>query len=134
MIFVYFTRSKIVVLNPLERGKTVTAKQHTEICLPHICKNVSQNQKKELRRYILRHDDASAHTAEITSNFFALSGIHEIRLAPDPAPCDFWLFSKINKELKRKGFVSNEDIINAVTPEIQKLKKPDFEDSLEKWL
>ena len=138
MMSVYFTRSKIVAAIPLEKGQTVTAKWYTEECLPKVFKNLLENRKKEdLRRYFLHHDNAPSHTAEITSNFIAISGIEEIRPAPyspDIAPCDFWLFPKIKKKLKGKVFNSNEEIINAVNAELDKLKKQDFEDCFQKWI
>lgn len=138
MLSVYFTKSKVVAAIPLKKGQTVTAKWYTEDCLPIVFKNLLEHRKnEELRRYFLHHDNAPAHTAEITSNFIASSGIEEIRPAPyspDLAPCDFWLFPKIKKNLRGKVFDSNEDIINAVNAELAKLKKQDFEECFAKWI
>lgn len=138
MMSVYFTSAKIVAVIPVETGQTVTANWYTQTCLPEVFKNLLENKKKaELRRYFLHHDNAPAHTAEKTNNFIALSGINEIRPAPyspDLAPCDFWLFPKIKKNLRGRVFSSNEEIINAVNVEIGKLKKDDFKDCFERWL
>jgi len=128
MLSVYFTKSKVVAAIPLKKGQTVTANWYTEDCLPIVFKNLLEHRKnEELRRYFLHHDNAPAHTAEITSNFIASSGIWHLA-------CDFWLFPKIKKNLRGKVFDSNEDIINAVNAELAKLKKQDFEECFAKWI
>lgn len=138
MMSMYFTRAKMVAVIPLKTGQTVTANWYTETCLPQVFQNLlGHRQKEDLRRYFLHHDNAPAHTAEKTNNFLALSGINEIRPAPyspDLAPCDFWLFPKIKKDLRGKIFTSNEEIINAVNVEIEKLQKEDFESCFERWI
>lgn len=138
MISIYFTSEKVVAVIPLETGQTVTGKWYTENCLPQVFENLLGNRKKEdLRRYFLHHDNAPAHTAVATNNFIALSGIEEIRPAPyspDLAPCDFWLFPKIKKNLRGRVFSNNEEIINAVNAEVASLQKADFKDCFRKWI
>jgi hypothetical protein len=54
--------------------------------------------------WILHHDNASAHMVLSVKYFLAQELITEMKYPysfPDLAPSDFWLFSKINSNLKR---------------------------------
>ena len=47
--------------------------------------------------------------------------------SPDMAPCDFWLFPKLKRPLKGKRFQTREDIMTAMTAELNTILKEAFQ-------
>jgi len=52
---------------------------------------------------------------------------------PDLAPCDFWLFQKLNKALKGKRFDDLSDIQHNVKTLLQGNPENDFQDCCRQW-
>ena len=53
----------------LDDRKTVNADCYTTICLPEVIGEIRKNNRK--RRVILHHDNASSHTADLTTAFLS---------------------------------------------------------------
>jgi len=63
----------------------------------------------------LHHDNAPAHSVLSTREFLADKQIPIVPrppYSPDPAPCDFFLFSKIKTDLKGQRFDNHETTKN----------------------
>ena len=61
---------------------------------------------------LLNHDNASAHTADITLDFLAASDVQLVTHpphSPDLAPCDWFSFPSAKRQLKGKQFQNAED-------------------------
>ena len=52
---------------------------------------------------------------------------------PDHAPCDFFLFPRIKKELKEKRFDKVENLARAVQAVAETIPKADYEKSFQNW-
>ncbi|KAI6656093.1 Transposase [Oopsacas minuta] len=91
-----------------ESGKAVTATFFTEQVLPNLIKNIEKYRPKTGTRGMkILIDNASSHTAKLTKNFLDVEGLellHHPPYSPDLAPCDFWLFSKLEIYLHGKDF------------------------------
>ena len=64
------------------------------------------------RGLLLHHDNASAHTAAVTLDFLAAIDVQLVThqpYSPDFAPCDWFLFPSIKRQLKGKQFQNAED-------------------------
>ena len=53
--------------------------------------------------------------------------------SPDLAPCDYYLFPKIKKNLKGKRFESKEELLDALQAELSKVKSEDFHQCFATW-
>jgi len=51
----------------------------------------------------------------------------------DLAPCDFWLFPKVQMTMKGKDFESIQDIEAAMTVQLKTLTNEDFQNCFRKW-
>ena len=98
---------------PLEDRKTVTADWYVNHCLPKVfqawCKRCP---RMGVRGLLLHHDNASAHTAAVTLDFLAASDVQLVThppYSPDVAPCDWFLFPSVKRQLKGKQFQNAED-------------------------
>lgn len=86
--------------------------------------------------WLLHHDDTS-YSSDLIQDFFIKHGIVQLRqppYSPDVAPCDFWLFSKLKNQLKRKRFKDVEDLKLNVTRTLLAIPKNDFQDCFRKWV
>ena len=65
-----------------------------------------------VRGLLLHHDNASVHTAAVTLDFLAASNVQLVTHPPysrDLAPCDWFLFPSVNRQLKGRQFQNAED-------------------------
>ena len=53
--------------------------------------------------------------------------------SPDLAPCDFFIFPRMKKVLKRKRFADVEEVKKKTTEELRGIILQEFQDCLEKW-
>ena len=113
MIAVFFSKSGHVASIPLLERKTVTSEWYTNTCLPQVFEAWSKRRPRTgTRGLLLHHDNASAHTAAATLDFLQENNVQLVThppYSPDLAPCDFFLFPQIKKQLRGKPFASVED-------------------------
>lgn len=91
----------------------------------------------DLRRWFVHHDNAPAHNAERTMECLAPSGINLVAhtpYSPDLAPCDFFLFPKIKKELREKRFENCKLAVEVAITELAMLQNGDLELCLNRGL
>jgi [histone H3]-lysine36 N-dimethyltransferase SETMAR len=138
MVAVFFSKRKIVAPVELEEGCTVTSQWYSEKCLPKVFAQLSSPRGKDnLRRWFLHHDNAPAHKAARTMDALAAVGINLVEPAPyspDLAPCDFFLFPKIKKNLRGIRFETRAAVLEALQVELEKLEKHDFEVCFDAWI
>lgn len=137
MIAVFFRRSGILEPIVLEPGQTVTAQWYSETCLPKLIDSLRDERPRTGEKNLLLHqDNAPAHQAKLTQNFLKLTGFQVLphpAYSPDLAPCDFFLFPKIKKNLKGKRFQSREEVLNAVNAELKAVKIDDLNACFTNW-
>jgi transposase len=76
-----------------------------------------------------------AHSSHLIQSFLAKHGIPVVWQAPyspDMAPCDFWLFPKLKRQLKGSHFDSHEDMRN-VRKELRSLPEEAFQKCFQQW-
>ncbi|CAH0407286.1 unnamed protein product [Chilo suppressalis] len=74
-----------------------------------------------LRRVLLRHDNAPAHSAIKTKDFLDSTTVRVLGhppCSPGLAPCDFFLFPKIKNLLKGIQFSSPEEAFEKAVEEV----------------
>lgn len=138
MVAVFF-RQNGLLMDPiaLEKGATVTAQWYVDHCMkPVIDKLKKVRPKTKDKNIFLHHDNAPGHKAKHTQNFLETTNLIQLPhppYSPDLAPCDFYLFPKIKKNLKGRRFESKEDLLEALNIELSKVKLEDFQDCFSTW-
>jgi [histone H3]-lysine36 N-dimethyltransferase SETMAR len=121
----------------LEERKTVTADWYTTVCLPQMLKKWCEKRPKAgTRGMLLHHDNVSSHQSIKTREFFELKSIKTLphpSYSPDLAPCDFFLFPLIKKDMRGTRFSSPEDAVEAYIELIEALDKNQWSSCFEKW-
>ena len=99
MIACFFAKFGHVATIPLEDRKTVTTDWYVNHCLLKIFQaRCKRRARTGVRGLLLRHDNASAHTAAVTLDFLTTSDIQLVTrspYSPDLTPCDWFLFHSV---------------------------------------
>ena len=113
MIACFFAKFGHFATIPLEDRKTVTADWYVNHCLPKVfqawCK---RRPRTRVRSLLLHHDSVRAHTAAVTLDFLAANDVQLVThppYSPDLAPCDWFLFLSVKRQLKGEQFQNTED-------------------------
>lgn len=85
---------------------------------------------------MLHHNNAAPHKAAIVTEYLQSERIELLPhppYSPDLAPCDFFLFPRIKKELKGKSFNNIENLAKAVQAIVDGIPKEEYENSFQSW-
>ncbi|GFY15878.1 histone-lysine N-methyltransferase SETMAR [Trichonephila clavipes] len=85
-------------------------------------------------RWMLHHDGAPAHTANLVQQFLTKHGTIQVArppYSPDMSPPDFFLFPKIKNTLKGHRFQVIETIKQNSTQQLQAISKSEFQKCFE---
>ena len=81
------------------------------------------------------HDNAKCHANEKVYNFLEKHGVKLIKhppYSPDLAPCDFWLFDFIKRNLE--SYEDEESLFSAVTAILRNIPEKEYRKAFEKWI
>jgi len=138
MVATFFSRSGHVATVPLVERSTVTAQWYTEVCLPQVFQVLRERRPKSgLRGFFLHHDNASAHTADLTLAFLEDEHVKVLGhppYSPDLAPCDFFLFPKIKNMLKGIRFSSSDEAVAAYLEAVRTLPTEEWDKCFSDWI
>jgi hypothetical protein len=100
-----------------EQNTAVTGKYYASLI--HKLKDVIKEKRRgKLSQGVrLLHDNALVHTSVAAKAAIQCCGFQELNhppYNPDPAPSDYFLFSKLKSDLHGKKFTSDEEVISAV--------------------
>ena len=134
MVASYIAKTGHITTIPLEERHTVTADWYVHQCLPLVLHAVRTRRPKS--GITLHHDNAPAHTAAATREFLASEGVQLMShppYSPDLAPCDFFLFPHVKKQLRGTRYDSPKDAIRAFTRAIDSIDKVSWPEVWKSW-
>jgi len=121
MIIVFFFDSRGIVQKEfVPPGQTVNHAFYKD-ALKRLRKRAQGVRTDIADDWVLHHDNAPAHTALSIRKFLAKKNIPVLPhppYSPDLAPCDFYLFPKLESKLKGHHFGTMENIQKTVTDEL----------------
>ncbi|UYV69087.1 hypothetical protein LAZ67_6002340 [Cordylochernes scorpioides] len=88
------------------------------------------------KNWLLHHDNAPAHISLLVRDFLAKNNtlmMPQPPYSPDLAPCDFFLFPKLKRPMKRQCYATLDEIKTASKEELKKILKKDFLKCFEDW-
>lgn len=137
MVAVFFRRQGMVKAVPLVQQKTVTAAWYVDVCLPAVFQELNNARPTTgLRGILLHHDNATAHTAARTIDFLHESGVQVVPhppYSPDLAPCDFFLFPTVKREMKGRRFESEDVAVAALIEVLERITLEEYQSCFERW-
>jgi len=131
MLMVFIDCHGIVHHEFTPEGQTVNAASYVEV-LKHLRDRVCcmRPQLWEGRQWILRHNNAPAHSALIVREFLACNYNTVLKHpphSPDIAPCDFFLFSKCKLVLRGRHLGDVTTMKSEMTSLLKGLRKEEME-------
>ena len=117
MFIIFFRSNGMVHVDAVPRGETIDANYYIQNGLTPAFKELEKQRKQYGTKNIkLLHDNAKCHANEKVYNFLEKHGVKLIKhppYSPDLAPCDFWLFDFIKRNLE--SYEDEESLLSAVT-------------------
>ncbi|UYV78666.1 hypothetical protein LAZ67_16002325 [Cordylochernes scorpioides] len=135
MIIVFFDIRGIVHCEFVPQGQTVNSAFYLEV-LRRLKRRIARVRTDIKDTVKLYHDNATSHTAFIITNFLARSNTPVIPHPPyrlDLAPCDFFLFPRLKRELKGKHWETVENIQHHVTTFLRSIPVEEFQGAFQAW-
>lgn len=117
MASVFWDAKGILLLNYLEKGKTINSQYYVSL-LDQLDDKIREKQPGlRKKKIIFLQDNAPAHKSILTMTKFnelKYDLLEHPPYSPDLAPSDFFLFPKLKKFLSGKRFRGNQEAIDAV--------------------
>ena len=137
MLISFFDANGIVHSEFVPNGDTVNQAFYVQVlkCL----RDAVRQKRPELwqsEEWWLHHDNAPAHKAMSVQQFLTKNSMTQLLHPPyssDLAPCDFFLFPRMNKVLKGKRFPDVEEMKRKTTEALNGITLKKFQDCFEKW-
>ena len=137
MFTIFFNSRGPVCVDVLPEKMTITGQYYTNIVLPKMVKEMTEQRPATgTARVLLLHDNASSHKTKMVSAYLDQEKIKQLPhppYSPDLAPCDFWLFPKIKKQLAGKPFGRVQDLAKAIHSEMRSIPQEDYAHAFSNW-
>jgi hypothetical protein len=118
MISAYFTRQGFVSIEALPETERFNSTFFTETILPSIVQSlIVSRPKMQARGYSINIDRATPHNSGLSlrkTEELGFTRLPQPSYSPDLAPCDFFFFGYLKKELQGMKFRSGNQVISAV--------------------
>lgn len=136
MISIFFKSTGPVLIDVLDKGKTIDANYYVNNCLKSVIAEVkAQRPKSGTTSMKILHDNAKPHAAILVNNFLENEGIAVIPhppYSPDLAPCDYWLFGALKRKLG--SYDSAEELKSAITEHLFSIPVNEYRQALENYV
>ncbi len=133
---IFFRTTGPVLIHAISQGKTIDSKYYIENCLTPAFNEIKKQRKLCGTRNIrLLHDNAKPHTSILVNNFLKEEGVELVKhpsYSPDLAPCDFYLFDYIKRNLEDQPDANSLE--RAVTKIMYDLPIQEYKYTFDKWI
>jgi len=116
MVLLFFVAHRMILWHWVPRGQTVNGDYYANVLKTHLRGAMKKKRPDLLKKYwFLLLDNARPHIAAVALEALTEIGGTELKhppYCPDLAPCDFWSFPTLKRQLRRKRFFSDEEVRN----------------------
>ncbi|GFU10947.1 mariner Mos1 transposase [Trichonephila clavipes] len=135
MLIVFFDADRIVHYEYSPQGQTVNKEFYLDVM--RRLREAVRRKRLVLwadSRWMLHHDGAPVHTANLQQQFLTKHGTIQVAhppYSPDMSPPDFFLFPKIKNTLKGHRFQDIKTMKQNLTQQLQAIPKSEFQKCFE---
>ena len=116
MLLLFFDASGMILQHWVPRGQTVNGDHYANVLKTHLCGAMKKKRPELLKKqWFLLQDNAWPHIAAVALVALAEIGgttLKHPQYSLDLAPCDFWAFRTLPRQLRRKKFSSDDEVRN----------------------
>jgi len=117
MASVFWDSEGVLMIDCLERGKTVTGVYYAEL-IRELRSAIKEKRREKLSHGVLLHqDNAPAHTAAVVMAAFPECGFELLSqppYSPELAPSDYHVFRFLKDSLRGQSFGCDEEVIHVI--------------------
>ena len=119
MLILFFDSQGPVHINFLPEGETVTSEYFVSV-LRELRESIRRKRPQlwQSQNFILHMDNASSHTAGNTALYLHKNNFDTLQhppYSPDLAPCDFWAFPVLKRQIRGQRFAGIPELQARVT-------------------
>ena len=134
----FFNTKGVLLQKPCQKGKTITGKYYKEEILKKLVSDLKMARPNTgLRGLKLLHDNAPAHKSKLVTEYLAEQNFETLPhppYSPDLAPCDFYLFPYLKKQLAGRRFDTAGALGSAIFQCLNHLTENDFKQAFLQWI
>lgn len=137
MLICFFDVRGVVHSEFVPQGQTVNQAFYLEV-LKRL-RNSLRRKRPDLWQsgdWFFHHDNAPAHTALSVRQFLTKNGMTPVPhppYSPDLAPCDFFLFPRMKRDMKGKRFADITEVKKKTTEALSGITENEFKKCFEQW-
>ena len=134
----FFDYTGMIYMHWVPPGQTVNKEYYVEV-LREFSKRLRRKRPAFFKsgQWHFYQDNTPAHNSILVTDYLTKMGIKAVPqppYSPDLAPCDFWLFPKLEENLRGCRYETIEEMKEAVTKVIDALTQEDFHGVFQKLL
>lgn len=133
---IFFRSSGPVLVHPVKSRQSIDNDYYIKNCLTPAFEAIIEDRPKSgLKGICLLHDNARPHVHQNVDNFLTANRIKLIKhppYSPDLAPCDFWLFDLIKRNLDDQP--DEESLVRAVRMIVESVPVQEYKKTFDKWI
>ena len=138
MIVVFWNPHGLQQISAVSQGSSLKAQEFCDTVLQQIADSPASGEARLNGKHLLVHfDNAPIHTAEIVKekmSELSLTLLPHPAYSPDLAPSDFFLFGYLKNRAKGIDFACEDDVIEWVRDEFQRIPKGTLHRVFEEWI
>ena len=136
MFVIFFMTTGPLVVHQLPSGTSINATYYRDECLKVLVQKLCKKRPSGKTRGIkLHHDSARAHMSGIIFDYLQQEKIQlmaHILYSPDLAPSDFWLFSRLKRNLDT--YQDAQSLAKAIANELNSIPIQEYQKTFHKWI
>nr|CAI5830179.1 unnamed protein product [Callosobruchus analis] len=137
LLICFFDCRGVVHAEFVPSGQTVNQQFYLDV-LKRLREKISRKRADIWRTgdWFFHHDNAPAHTALSIRQFLTKNGMTPIvhpPYSPDLAPCDFFLFPRLKRDMKGKRFATVEEVKQNSLEGLKSIPESEFKKCFEQW-
>jgi histone-lysine N-methyltransferase SETMAR len=119
MLLLFFDAHGLILQQWVPRGQTVNGYYYANVVRTHVRGAMRKKRPSLLKKkWFLPQDNARPHIATV-----ALAALEHPPYSPDLAPCEFWAFPTLKRQLRGKRFSSDDEVRNAMAAVLKGMSK-----------
>jgi len=136
MFVIFFMTNGPLFIHEVPPKTSINAIYYRDACLTQLVKKLRKKRPLSATHGIkLHHDNARPHVKNIVFDYLQANNIHVMAhppYSPDLAPCDFWLFNRLKRNLDT--YPDSTSLARAVTKDLTSIPIDEYQKTFHKWI